>query len=745
MRKRAEAIRHSRRHTACGFIALLALAACSDPAGEGSFDPITAVDPLIGTGGLGFAVGSIAPGPRLPFGMANPSLDTAKNGGAPGFSHCAGYYYEDDQARGFSQIHLSGTGVPDYGALLLMPMSEDLGDRPLNERAYRDRFDHHRERAEVGAYAVHLLDADVDVEVTATARGALYRLTYPSGRPANLVVDLDHGLGGGETSDGRLSVDGRRLSGWLHHAGDLSGRYGGFDLFFAIELEQAPERVRLFSDAYEVEGVTEVSGARSAALIELGTDLPGPLLVKVGLSFVDEASARADLDREQPGFDYEGTKAKAQEAWRRILSKIRVRGGSDEDRTKLYTALYHAYQMPTLLSGGDGRYRGVDGKIHRAEGFRYYSDFSLWDTFRTAHPLFTLLTPEIQEDFNRSLIRMLEDGGHLPRWPLAHGYTWTMLGNHGESMLIDAYLRGAGGFDPERAYGHLFAAANGPVESGGVTRAARECIDRYLELGFCPADESSGATSRTLENAYNDWMLGNLAQALGHEEDAGILHERAGAWRKQYNPETGFLMARMADGSFASDFDDALFSDDFVEGNSRQWTVYVPHDSAGLAEAMGGDEALIGYLERFFSEAAGAEKTILPDLWYWHGNEPDIHAAYVFSELGRRDLTARWVSWIMDERYGTGPDGLDGNDDGGTLSAWYVFSALGFFPLAGSDRYYVGHPRFDRVEIDVASDPLVVEVDGGDTVRLDGEDVQDPYVTHAALADGGTLTFPALR
>lgn len=724
---------------------LLFIIACSEPTPERPFDPVTAVDPLIGTGGLGFAVGSIAPGPRLPFGMANPSPDTAKNGGAPGFSHCAGYYWEDDEIRGFSQIHLSGTGVPDYGALLLMPMSEELEDRPLNERAYRDRFSHQQERAEVGEYAVHLLDADVEVEITATARSALYRLTYPQGRPANLVVNLDHGLGSGKTTDGRIKVQGREISGWLHHEGALSDRYGGFDLFFAIEVEREPVQVRLFKDAYEVEGATEISGARSAALIELGSDLAEPVLVKVGLSFVDEASARADLAREQPGFDFEETKAKAVEVWRELLSKVRVEGGSDTDRTKLYTALYHAYQMPTLLTGGDGRYRGIDGEVHQADGFTYYSDFSLWDTFRTTHPLFTLLTPEIQEDFNRSLIRMLEEGGHLPRWPLAHGYTWTMLGNHGESMLIDAYLRGARGFDAEATYEHLFTAANGPVEKDGLTRAGRECIARYLELGFCPADETSGSTSRTLENAYNDWMLGNLAAALGHEDHATMLHARAATWRNHYNPETGFLMARMADGTFAPGFDDALFSEDFVEGNARQWTIYVPHDSAGLAEAMGGDEALIAYLDRFFGGAASAEKTILPDLWYWHGNEPDIHAAYVFSELGRRDLTARWVSWIMDERYGDGPDGLDGNDDGGTLSAWYVFSALGFFPLAGSDRYYLGAPRFERAEIDVSGGTLVVEVDGGDTVRLGGEDVQDPYLTHGALLEARTLTFPALE
>ncbi len=719
----------------------LLLFACSDPDTSTAFDPLTAVDPFIGTGGLGFGVGSIVPGPKHPFGLANPAPDTARNGGAPGFSHCAGYYYEDDQIRGFSQIHLSGTGVPDYGALMIMPVTKAL-DGALKERFYRDRFDHHLEHASVGAYAVHLLDSDVEVEITATPRTALYRLGYPAGRPAGLVVDLAHGLGGGRRRTRGSRSPTARWSATSSTRAILSGRYGGFSLYFAMRFSATPS-VRVFSETAEVPGASAVTGPTSAALLDFGE--PGaPVLVQIGLSFVDEASARRALDAEWADFDFEKTTAEAREAWRdTILSKVRVEGGSDADRTELYSALYHAYQMPTLLSDPDGRYRGVGGKVGEVD-FPYYSDFSLWDTFRTAHPLFSLLTPAIQERFNRSLARMLEDGGHLPRWPLAHGNTWAMLGNHGESMLIDAHLRGVGGFDVDAMYAHLVAAADGPIEAQGVTRAGRECIDSYLSLGYCPADWGEESTSDTLENAYNDWMLGNLAVSLDRTDDAERFHARAQGWRKVFNADTGFTQAKTSAGDFDPDFDPELFSDEFVEGNARQWTVYVPYDVQGLGEAMGGPDRLIDYLSGFFENAAAAEDTIFPDLWYWHGNEVDIHAAYMFSELGRPDLTARWVRWIMDSKYRAGPDGLDGNDDGGTLSAWYVFSAAGFYPIAGSDRYVLGVPRFDRMELDLAGGTLVVTREGtGSPVRveLDGQPIEGGTLRHDALIGAHTLRF----
>jgi predicted alpha-1,2-mannosidase len=300
-------------------------------------------------------------------------------------------------------------------------------------------------------------------------------------------------------------------------------------------------------------------------------------------------------------------------------------------------------------------------------------------------------------------------------------------------MLIDAHLRGVGGFDVERTYAHLAAAAMAPIDANGVARAGRECIDRYVAIGFCPADGGGDSTSETLENAYNDWMLANLAEDLGHADDAERFRARSRSWTHHFNPETGYLQAKLADGTFAPDFDDELFSEDFVEGNARQWSVYVPYDVAHLAERMGGTEVLAARLDAFFENTRSAEKTIFPDLWYWHGNEVDIHAPYMFGELGRRDLIEKWVSWIMDARYGNGPDGLDGNDDGGTLSAWYVFSALGFFPLAGSDRYIIGVPRFDRVELELEDHTLVIRRREDGEVALDGVRVEGPHLRHDDL------------
>jgi predicted alpha-1,2-mannosidase len=695
---------------------------------QSTVDPETTVDPLIGTGGLGFGVGSIVPGPKHPFGLANPAPDTSRNGGAPGFSHCGGYYFEDDEIRGFSQIHVSGTGVPDYGALLIMPVTSEP-EGAITERYYHDRFDHRRERASLGEYAVHLLDSDVEVEITATLRTALYRIGYPSGLPSMLVINLDHGLGGGETVEGSMVLENGELVGRLRHAGDLSDRFGGFILNFAMRFSTPPTVKVASEDGRRM--LLDFGGAEQVS-------------VQIGLSFVDEAGARGALDAEWANFDFEATRDAVKRAWNdTVLGKVRIEGGADDDRVELYTALYHAYQMPTLMVDIDGRYRGMDGEIHQAD-FSYYSDFSLWDTYRTAHPLYTWLTPDIQENFNRSLVRMLDDGGHLPRWPLAHGNTWAMVGDHGESMLIDAYLRGVGGFDPERVYSHLAIAARGTIDSHGLVRSARECVDAYLSLGYCPAGDTDDSTSETLENAYNDWMLANFAEALGKTEDAAEFRARSESWKNVFNPATGFTQGRLATGEFVPDFDDELFSGDFIEGNARQWTVYVPYDTLGLAEAMGGNQALLDYLTRFFENAAAAEDTIFPDLWYWHGNEVDIHTAYMFAELGRPDLTERWVSWIMDERYSATPEGLDGNDDGGTLSSWYVFSAAGFYPLAGSDRYLLGVPRFDRMEVDVGDRTLVIEKKGeGNVARveIDGRALDGPYLKHADLIAAEEIVF----
>lgn len=701
---------------------------------------------MIGTGGLGFSVGSIAPGPARPFGLAKPSPDTTEGGGAPGFNHCAGYYWYDSELRGFSQIHLEGTGVPDYGALLLMPARVLPEDR-LSEAQYRARFDHRDETVKLGRYEVRLPTLSIRARVAATDKTSLYRFDYEGSEPAALVLNLDHGLGTGRTLDGEVRYDGdRSFEGWLLHAGDLSERFGGFRLHFVGRLDVKPSRVVGLSgrDLH-----TLTSTARSGLVLHF-SNTP-TVQLQMGLSFVDVETARENLDAEWMDFDLDRAERETEAAWTPILSRVEVVSDPSLPEAVLrrfYTALYHVFHMPTQISESGGKYRGFDGAVHRASDFNYHTDFSLWDTFRSTHPLFVLLAPSVQADMNRSLLDMQQKGGFLPRWPLATGYTWTMLGNHGETMLVDSIQKGVTGFEVDAVVEALIQAANEPRTHSGVTRMARECWDDYSSLGYCPS-EHSGSVSRTLENALNDWTLGTLAQQLGKTDAASKLLSRAAGWKQHFDPATGFLTAKDREGNFSPNLDPALHGPDYIEGNARQYTLYPYQDLAGLTELAGGNNAMVARLEEMFVRAEAEYDPAWPSLWHWHGNEPSMHVPYLMAELGRADLTQRWVRAIMDRHYPSSPEGFAGNDDGGTLSAWYVFSALGLFPKAGTDQYWLGAPRFPEVRLRLENGKTLRIVAEGyaedaiyvQSVKLDGQRLESALITHDLLTAGGELVF----
>ncbi len=711
-------------------LALAILSACSDPKSEPAEKLTPLVDVFTGTGGLGFTVGSLLPGPMYPFAMARPGPDTSTRGGAPNFSHCGGYWYEDDEIRGFSQLHLSGTGVPDYGVLMVMPVLDFPSEGPIRETDYRATLDHDREFASVGSYRVTLLPSRIKVEIGATPRTAIYRVTYPEGQVAqNLVLNLAHGING-ETHSATIAVDAANgeISGEFSHEGEMVSP-DTFEVYFVLKAD------RPFKSSRDGE---------QAVVVGLDTSAGTTLNFQIGLSFVDVASARKNLEAEWMNYDVAAAQAAALAAWETALAPIRISGGSEAHRKRFYTALYDLQQMPTLLTESDGNYRGLDKKLYRAEGFTYYTDFSLWDTFRTFHPLMTLLRPDIQTDFMKSMLAMTEHTGRIPKWPLATVETDTMIGYHGETVLVDSYLKGVGGLDGAALYARLRAAAFMEPDS----RRKRDCINNYLSLGYCAADHEGGSASKTLENAFSDFVLGQLATEQGASADAALLETRARSWSALINPETGVIQGKNADGSFTAGFTEEFFADEFVEGNARQWTTYVPHDIAGLADSLGGRERYTETLERFFENSAAAEKTVLPDLYYWHGNEPDIHAAYMFAELGRSELTERWVHWIMENRYANDPDGLDGNDDGGTLSAWYVFSALGFYPKLAESRYVLGRPLFETAEIQLPAGTLTIRAnnlsDEAIYVRsasFNGTRLTEPFLTHDQIKNGGELVF----
>jgi predicted alpha-1,2-mannosidase len=713
-----------------------------------SVSPSHEVRPLVGAGGLGYAVGSIPPGPTLPFGLAKPGPDTATDGSAPDFAHCAGYWYEDKEIRGFSQIHLSGTGVPDYGILMVMPML-DLPAGAIEESTYAQQLDHHLERAEVGYYDVKLLPSAIEVEVSATLRTSIYRVRYPAGREANLIVSLAHSLNG-ETRDSSLEIDAanRTVSGFVLNKGGLS-RGDGNKLFFAARFEQPFTRTETYLGRDRTPGATSAGGAGGAgAILSFGPELAGPLRFQIGLSFIDVATAKANLQAEWVDYDLERARTAARAAWDELLRIIEIEGGSPAHRQTFYSALYHVHFMPTLFTEAGSRYRGIDGQLHTADGFTYFTDFSLWDTFRSFHPLITLIEPERELDFVKSLLAMTEQTGSIPKWVLGTAEVNVMIGYHGETVLADSYLSGLRDFDVEKAYAFIRAAAMDPrLPNAEKSLRKRDCLEAYLDHGFCPADVERGSASKTLENSFEDFVAAQLADALGHHEDAAVFRARAQSWRKLAN-STGLVQGRNADGTFVPGFREDLFGKEFVEGNSRQWSTFVPHDVQGLADVRGGADQAVAYLEALFDNAAAAERSPLPDLWFWAGNEPDIHAPYLFAELGRPDLTAKWVAWTIDHRFDPTPAGLPGNDDGGTMSAWYVFSALGLYPKVGEARYVLGRPLFPKATVHVGTKTISIVALGltdkttyVKSIRWNGRVISGPFISHDELSSGGELVF----
>ena len=723
---------------------------------EPGFPGVEVVDPFLGTGAFGAGVGSTLPGATLPFGLAKVSPDTrGANGARVGALHCAGYRYEDELIEGFSHTHVHGTGVADYGALLLTP-ALDLpaeGDPArTNEDGYSLPFSHATEQAWPGYYQVDIGEPAVRVELTASEHGARHRYTFPAQAQPGLVLDLGHALGDGRVSASELRLDPAqgRIEGELITQGSLSGRYGGQRFYFSARLDPAWAGAVLWQDAELQPGAAGAAGERVGAQLRFEPPQPGaPLTVQVavGVSFVDVQGARANLEAELPGWDFEASRVAAEQAWAEALGRVEVSGGTPEQLEIFYTALYHVLQMPTLLSDVDSRYRGFDGRIHRAEGFRYYSDFSLWDTYRTQHPLLTLLYPERQRDMILSLVRMYEQGGAFPRWPLGTGYTHCMVGSSAEIVVADSWLKGVTDFDLRHAYEGLKLTADGPMPPGSAYHG-RSCVADYLELGYCASDRIGGSVSRTLEYAYDDFALAQIAAALGDDDDEARYRARALSYRNVWDDEVRFFRGRRADGSFPEAFEPLGWASEFTEGDAWHYRFFVPHDVDGLIELFRSRRALVRELDTFFEEAVSRGRQPLPDPYYWHGNEPDIHAAWVYVDAGRPERTQRYTRWILSELYRTGPDGLVGNDDAGTLSAWYVFAALGFYPLPATDRYTLGSPIFSRARLSLPSGPLELHAPGTSasdlyvqSAQLDDQPLDQAWLTHAALTGAARLTL----
>jgi predicted alpha-1,2-mannosidase len=683
----------------------------------------------------------------VPFGLVQLSPDTRTQG----WDACSGYHYSDTTLLGFSHTHLSGTGARALGQLLLLPLTGPLEPpgpyQPIAAERFRSAFSHQRERAEPGYYQVWLERYRIEAELTATARAGMHRYTFPASARSHILIDLVHGIGDRPTA-AELAIDGdRRVTGYRFSDGWAKG----MRIYFAIELSRPFTGYGLEVDGRPAEpGRTTADGREVRAHLDFPTFDGEQVVVRVGLSPTSVAEAEANLRREIPDWDFDGVRARARAAWNANLSRITVESPNPNTLRTFTTALYHTMLAPTLCDDDDGSYLGPDRRVHAAS-FREYSTFSLWDTFRAEHPLLTLDEPERVNDFVRSLLAFAaESPGHLlPMWPLDNVDTGCMIAYHAAPVIVDAYFKGFRGFDPEESYRAMRASA----------LSRRNLQGDYQDLGYVPAvaGERRQAVSRTLEFAYDDWCISRMAAALGHAADAALFARRARSWRALYDPASGFFRARTAAGAFLVPFDPkAIDFSAYTEANAWQYAFFVPQDIPDLIRLSGGPAPFIARLDRLFDSDSDIHHPLVDVTGlvgqYSHGNEPDHHVAYLYALAGAPYKTEARVRQIQLTQYDDSPDGLPGNDDCGQISAWYVWSAIGLYPVNPAGGVYViGSPLVTRATIRL--DPRYYR--GGtfqilapnasrqncyvQSATLDGRPLDRPWITQEEIARGGTL------
>ena len=704
------------------------------------------VNPFVGSGGIGFGYASGTPAAQRPLGLIKVGPDTTNHGSHLPQAHFSGYNDMDPHIRGFSHVRLVGTGAADLGNLRVLPVTA-VPDEPWNPWTTLDK---HSERATPGWYACRLPDEGVDAVMSAGRFAAAHRYEYEG--QAILLVDPAASIIDSGVVEARIDWTGEVLTGVVSFRGPFTGRARGFELFFDIAVTPTPIAVSGWNDEGIAEGA-EMSGTRAGLILEFE---PGSTVeLEVGVSLIDSAAARANREAELVDVaDVETLAELAAAEWTETIDNVLVAGGTERERTIFYSALYNAYRMPTVLSEPDGRYRGFDLDIHDAEGHRYVSDLSMWDTYRTLHPWYSLTDPDAQRDSVLSLLLMSDQGGDgVPRWPAMLGETGSMIGESADIVIGDAAAHGLDGVDWSRAFDALYANSYGRLEGDGAL--GREGVEDYAELGYLPADRFDESVSKTLEYAWNDFGLAAVARAAGEEDQAEALSARALSFTNLIHPDEAFPWPRDADGSFQSGFsprDVYMREGPITEGNAWHWRFYGLHAPEALAEAMGGPGAVAAALDEFFerSSLTGDERpnNFLPDPFYWHGNEPAIHAAALYSALGDIDRATHWTRQIQEWLYDDTPAGLPGNDDGGTLSSWYLFAAIGLYPVAGSDLYYLTVPLFERIELDMGrGDTLTILASGAtwerrsvEEIRLDGQLLDRTSVRYEELA-GATLEF----
>ena len=708
---------------------------CVELVNADSVDFTESVNPFIGCADNGHTF----PGACSPFGLIQASPDT----GNCTWTYCSGYMYLDEKIWGFSQTHLNGTGCPDLGDVLLQPFTG-----PVERENFHSTYKKETQRAKPGYYAVTLADFGVDVEITASPRVAFHRYTYKQPGPARLLVDLQYGIVSGKkalnehilASDVKLEAP-CTISGRNQAKAWVTRHY-----FYVVKLDRPYKSIQTLP----------AQQGQKAPRYVLDFDLKSgeTLQVKVALSTVSVDGAKKNLEAEVPGWDFAAVRNQTKKAWNELLSRAVVEGSKDQ-KENFYTSLYHLFIQPNNIADVDGQYRGADDKILSAPGGTYYSTLSLWDTYRAAHPLYTILTPERVDGFINTMVAHQKAQGYVPIWTLWGKENHCMIANHSVPVIADAYLKGFRGFDAEAAFAG--------IKTSLTVKHQKSDWDVYTKYGYLPFDIIKGENvSRVLEYVYDDYCAAQLAKALGKTEDANFFAKRAENYKNVFDPDTKFMRGRDSKGNWRSPFDPVKLNHggdsgyDYTEGNAWQYTWHVQHDPEGLISLVGGKQAFFDKLSTLFKLESKAEGAgFLLDVsgligQYAHGNEPSHHVAYFFPFAGQAWKTQELVREICETQYKNFPDGLCGNDDCGQMSAWYLFSAMGFYPFNPcNDGYVYGAPQISKVTLNlVGGKTFTVEARGlskenkyVQSVTLNGQPQTGIKLAHPDIMGGGTLVF----
>ena len=711
------------------------------------------VNPFVGTGGHGHTF----PGPVVPHGMVQPSPDTRIDG----WDACSGYYYADSTINGFSHTHVSGTGCADYGDFLLM---STVGEQQYNPQDYSSQtlpyasaFSHQNETAEPGYYSVFLERYGVKAELTATRRAALHRYTFPETEDAGFVLDLDYSIQHQTNLDMQVDV----VSDTEIRGSKLT-KYWAFDQQVSFYAKFS----KPFAATVVRDTLSDQNGKmqpRCKVLLRFNTDKDEQVLVKVGISAVDMEGARKNLEAEIPDWNFDEVRDDVRKMWNEYLSKIDVSTDNETDKTVFYTAMYHAAVSPNLFMDVDGRYLGMDLETNQGNAEKpIYTVFSLWDTFRALHPLYSIIDPQLNNDFIRSLLQKNREGGIFPMWDLASNYTGTMIGYHAASLIADAYTKGYADFDLQEAYNACLRAAEYDTTDIKCPSAVLPHLmpkAKYYKntIGYIPCDHENESVAKALEYAYDDYCISVLAEAVGDYKNYQKYTRLAKAYALYFDPSVRFMRGVDSDGNWRTPFNPKASNhrnDDYCEGNAWQWTWFVPHDVEGLVELMGGEDAFVGKLDSLFTADSTIEgELVSADIsgligQYAHGNEPSHHVIHLYNYANRPWKTQELIDRVLKEQYRNAPDGLSGNEDCGQMSAWYILNSMGFYQVCpGKPVYSIGRPLFDRVDISLPDRNVFSIVTKNNSsenkyiksVTLNGRALDEPFLNHQDIARGGTL------